>query len=364
MSSLKWPLQMKARLQRLIHGQQRYHALFADYPDAIFRLSPQGQVVEVNARATELTGQSQEQMLGHYWQSLVNESDRTLSLSCFHEALQGESCSYHCQLEVAPGHNVFARVTHVPVSGLVDGVFCIVRDRSHSASRDLRLHQSREELRRLNRAQDNLLESERRRIARDLHDQMGQTLTALKLDMGLIIEDLPHLGDEHIRKLEGLLDFVDETIDQVREISANLRPAMLDELGFEAAAEWFLQRCKSRLGLNIQWSINGDESDKLDIDVATALFRVLQECITNVSRHAAASEVQVHYREEASHALLSVKDNGVGFDVNQQSVPGIGLLGMRERVAMLSGTLTINSMHQQGTTIMVSLPLGSSVNND
>lgn len=356
---------LRGRLIRRVHGHPPYYGLFAAHPDAIFHLSGSGRVEEMNARASALTGLTLAQMRRVRWHSLVAESDRSQSLGCFDRALQGQAGSFHSLLTVQePGREFLARVTYVPASGPMGGVFCIVRDRTLSATRDLRLHQSWVELRRLNKVQDNVRETERRRIARDLHDEMGQTLSALKLDLGQIIEDLPKLSDDHIRRLDAVLEFVDDTIEQIREIAANLRPAMLDELGFEAAAEWFLQRCNLRQGLEVQWTVDGDESGQLEMELATALYRVLQECMTNVARHAGASQVQVHYRVVDTTALLTVQDDGAGFDISSQPVPGIGLIGMRERVAMLGGTFTINSSLHQGTRVAVSLPLGSSANND
>jgi PAS domain S-box-containing protein len=239
----------------------------------------------------------------------------------------------------------------------------VQRDITQSKEREAELQSSREELRRLSRAQEGMLEQERRRIARDLHDELGQTLTALKLKLGIAVEDMHELLPGNIRRLEEAIESVDGAVEKVREISSNLRPAMLDDLGFEAAAEWFLNKCAGRDGLDISWSSEPPGSSRVKGDVATALSRILQECMTNVSRHSNASAVTINYQETDDKAALEVRDNGSGFDPGRIRKSGLGLVGIRERIAMLRGALTVESAAGKGAHIRVELPL-EAANND
>lgn len=239
----------------------------------------------------------------------------------------------------------------------------VQRDITQPKNREIQLQRSQEDLRRLNSAQGNILEKERRRIARDLHDQLGQALTATKLNFSMAIHNLPELPQAQNQRLEKLVESIDAVIDQVREIASNLRPAMLDDLGFEATAEWFLDQCARRENMEIHWhplTVNGGT---VKGDVGTALFRILQECMTNISRHAHASSVSIKYEESASQAKLTIQDDGVGFDPRASRAEGLGLVGMRERTAMLGGNLTIESTHGKGVRITVTLPLDSKQND-
>lgn len=233
----------------------------------------------------------------------------------------------------------------------------VQRDVTEAKQRELELHHSREELRRLYSAQDSMLEQERLRIARDLHDELGQTLTALKLDLGVAISDSADLPNGHVRRLQELVRFVDGAIGQVREIASNLRPAMLDDLGFEAAAEWFLDKCAGRDGLDIRWRTHLADGVRTTGESATALYRILQECMTNVTRHAQATSVTIDYEETPKRAKLAVADNGIGFDSTRPPAAGFGLVGMRERVAMLGGELSVDSSIGTGTRVVVTLPM-------
>jgi PAS domain S-box-containing protein len=233
----------------------------------------------------------------------------------------------------------------------------VQRDITERKQRELELHHSRQELHRLYNAQENIREEERRRIARDLHDDLGQLLITMKLDLGRIIYELPALPEPHAERLQGMVDFIDEVIEQVREIAANLHPSILDDLGFEAAAEWFLERCAQRYDLSIGWQPGAGVSGRAVGEIATALFRMLQESLTNIHRHARASRVLVHYDEDDARAWLEVIDDGVGFAPDVVRKSGVGLAGMRERVSMFGGHLDVQSTIGKGTRVCITLPL-------
>ncbi len=232
----------------------------------------------------------------------------------------------------------------------------VQRDVTDAKRRELELHRSKEELRRLNSAQEDLLEQERQRISRDLHDDLGQTLTALKLNLGMTLRDIPQLSKDDQLHIRSQLDAIDGVIDRVRKISSNLRPPMLDDLGFEATAEWFLGQCAGHQQVDIHWHFNQRERIRAQGDTATTLYRILQECMTNVTRHSGAKRVDVWFSESADKAILEVQDDGRGFDP-AQATSGFGLVSMRERVAALNGELVIESAIDSGVRIQVTLPL-------
>ncbi|WP_168203101.1 PAS domain-containing sensor histidine kinase [Marinobacter fonticola] len=345
--------------ERVALSEQRFRSLFYENPDSVFSLDVKGRFTDANRSTLDMIGMPQIELMSRHWVDFVDPQDLDRVRTSFQAVLAGDAFSFRCRVKSCDGRIVLAHVTQVPmvVDSEVVGVFGVARDITEAKQRQLELHRSREELRRLYSAQDGMLERERLRIARDLHDELGQTLTALKLDLGVAISDKPDLPVNHVKRLQELVRFIDGTIGQVREIASNLRPAMLDDLGFEAAAEWFLDKRAARDGLDIRWRAHLADGGRTTGETATALYRILQECMTNISRHAQATTVTIDYEETLERAKLEVADNGIGFDASRRQAAGFGLVGMRERVAMLDGELSVDSSIGSGTRIVVTLPL-------
>lgn len=323
---------------------------------------PGPRIVYVNDGVERMTGYRREEVLGYTPRMFQGPDTDRAALDRIRKALEArepvkEVVVNYCK----DGEPFWNEIEIVPISATSTGerayFASVQRDITESKQREAELRRSREELRRLSRAQEDLLEQERRRIARDLHDELGQTLTALKLSLGVAVNDMRELTPAHLLRLEDMIRFVDGAVEKVREISSNLRPSILDDLGFEAAAEWFLDECASRAGLTVDWHSGALGEGRVKGEVATALFRILQECMTNVSRHSNASSVRVDYREDDGDLSLEVSDNGEGFDPGRVKQSGFGLVGIRERVAMLNGNLTVESAIGKGVRIRVELPL-------
>jgi two-component system sensor histidine kinase UhpB len=201
-------------------------------------------------------------------------------------------------------------------------------------------------------------EAERRHLARELHDEIGQTLTALKLNLQAA---QALAGPEGLAPLEESLGIVDRTIEQVRNLSLDLRPAMLDDLGLAAALRWYVNRQAKRADYVAELDLD-DALPRLPPAQETMCFRVVQEALTNVARHAQASQVWIAIRGAGDKIGLSVRDDGVGFDVaaaRQRAVHGasLGLLGIEERVRLVGGSLEIRSAAGKGAEIRVEFPL-------
>jgi len=199
-------------------------------------------------------------------------------------------------------------------------------------------------------------EEERRKLAGELHDEIGQVLTAVSLS----IEVTKGIVDQAARaRLDECLAVVDRAIDQVRNLSLNLRPAMLDVMGIESALRWFIGRQEKMTGLKIELH-SSMVGQRAPADVETACFRVVQEAITNVTRYAEARSVRVELTRNGPELLLAVQDDGIGFDVaasRQRATTGstFGLLGMEERIRHLGGNFEIDSVLGRGTTVHVRL---------
>jgi signal transduction histidine kinase len=219
------------------------------------------------------------------------------------------------------------------------------------------LRDSHKQLRALSVYLQHVREEERTRIAREVHDELGQALTSCKLDVSWMAHHLSRGQKELREKAKGLSAHIDSTIQTVRRISTELRPGILDHLGLAAALEWQAHEFQLRTGIRCDVSARLQETG-LDPDLTTAFFRIFQETLTNVIRHAAATRVKVQLKEEASRVILEVQDNGRGIGRDEISDPrSMGLLGMRERAALLGGDFSIRRMRAgKGTRACVAIP--------
>jgi len=219
------------------------------------------------------------------------------------------------------------------------------------------LKHSREQLRRLSAHQNDIREHERIRIAREIHDQLGQSLTILKMDLAWLKRRLP-AGDGILKeKIEVMVRLIGESLDKLHEVTAELRPVILDDFGLAAAIEWQLEIVLQRSGIGCRLQNNGYEPD-LSRDQATALFRIFQELLTNIIRHAEASDVVVRLEERNGELRMQVADNGRGITEDEINSPhAFGLLGIRERLYPLGGKAVFEGRPGQGTRATIYLPL-------
>ena len=233
----------------------------------------------------------------------------------------------------------------------------ILRDVTERMRAEEEVRQSQKDLRELSAAAHTIREQERRRVAREIHDELGQSLTALKMDVAWMLENLSAGSPPLSEKLQAMRSQLDATVAATRRISADLRPLMLDDLGLIPAAEWLAQNFSERTGIPCRLQIKPADIELAE-PYASALYRILQESLTNVARHAKATRVEV-VLEKADGALnLTVRDDGRGFSPAETRVhKTYGLLGLRERTVLLGGETRIASEPGRGTTISVRLPL-------
>jgi signal transduction histidine kinase len=216
---------------------------------------------------------------------------------------------------------------------------------------------SSEQLRKLAARLLSVREEERTRIAREIHDELGQLLTAVKMDLAWLAGRLPRRNVQMHERIRSTLELADSINQSVRRISTDLRPGILD-LGLAAAVEWQVQEFQARTG--IQCKLRLLTQEVFAPDVSTALFRILQETLTNVARHAKATRVEVVKQKERDRLVLRIRDNGRGFDPEDPSISkSLGLLGMRERAAILGGQVSVSSAPGKGTSVTAWIPLPS-----
>ncbi len=224
------------------------------------------------------------------------------------------------------------------------------------------LKSSHERMRELAAHIEGVREEERTRIAREIHDELGQALTGIKIDLAwmnkkLQIHDRATQTDLLLKRITAMKDTIDTTVQVVRKISAELRPGILDGFGLPAAIEWQASEFQDRTGIQCQLSAIPEDLD-LEERPSSAIFRIFQELLTNVVRHANASRVSISLRKRRGMLILEVQDNGRGISENEKfKANSFGLLGVRERVALLGGKSSIKGVQGQGTTVTIRIPL-------
>lgn len=230
-----------------------------------------------------------------------------------------------------------------------------ITDVSESARAQRELERSRRELRRLSASLVNAREDERRRIARELHDELGQRLTALKMELSSLkgVRSAPPPD----ARVDAMVEMVDDTVASVRRIATELRPLMLDDLGLNAAIEWLADGWARRMGVTVRQHLPRRDAP-LPEGTAIAVYRMVQEALTNIARHAHATEVSIALRRAGGRLTLEVRDNGVGLDTASMFREGShGLMGIRERAYMLGGEFEVAAAGGGGTRLTVRLPL-------
>jgi signal transduction histidine kinase len=230
-------------------------------------------------------------------------------------------------------------------------------DRKERKQAEERLQESHEQLRALSVYLQFVREEERTRIAREVHDELGQAMTSLKMDVCWLANRLPKVAKELHEKMRKMSAHIDATIHTIRRIATELRPGVLDDLGLVAALEWQANEFQERTGIQCSVSSTAEEVT-FDQDVNTTFFRIFQEILTNIIRHAGATFVDALLTDEDGHLMLVVKDNGRGISVREvNNTRSIGLVGMRERAALLGGDITYQGVPGKGTTVTVRIPL-------
>jgi signal transduction histidine kinase len=242
----------------------------------------------------------------------------------------------------------------------IAGHFGIQRDVTDRHLASEQIASSREQLRALASRLQTVREEERKNIAREIHDELGQALTGLKLDIAWMKRRLPR-EHEMMSQCASIIERIDQTANAVRRIATELRPSVLDQLGLAAAIEWQGQEFGARTGIEIVMEL-ADDGDDVPDDIGSSAFRILQESLTNVARHANATRATIKLTRSPTDLTLEVSDNGVGCAAGcLDGTRSLGLVGMRERALACGGQFKIFGTPGSGTTVLLRVPLASGV---
>jgi PAS domain S-box-containing protein len=352
--------QLRAMETALRDSERAFRTLAENAPDPIIRYDRQCRRIYVNPEFQRVCGLDSAKLLGRKAGGVL--AAPTLIERRFRNKLKtvmrtGVAAKFELNWDVAgrPQCWYVRAVPEYDASGAIQSGLTIWRDISERKEVEHRLRESYEMLRELTSRRETAREEERKRIARELHDELGQQLTALRMGASTLrIRFGPHNPElmEHVQKL---LELADQTMQVVRDAVSSLRPGALDA-GISAAVEWLAAEFSR--GTEVTYSLSvPDENLPLAEERAIALFRIVQEALTNVARHAHARHVHVKLERAGEDCLLEIRDDGCGFDPVAIRKRSFGLAGMKERMLMLGGKIDIVSTPGKGTTIKVELPI-------
>jgi PAS domain S-box-containing protein len=339
----------------LRESEERYRELFENAKDAIYVHDLSGRYTSVNRAAERLSGFTREEILGKHFSNFVLPRDlKHVRTNLCRKLDEENETIYEVDMVRRDGQRVPVEVSSrlILENGVAVGVQGVARDITDRkrAQDALRTYSQR-----LIQAQ----EVEREKIARELHDEIGQVLTAVRINLQSIQRS--YGTDESVTRLDESIGIVDEALGRVRELSIELRPALLDDLGLSVALRWYVDRYSQRTGITAE-VLDGFEDDaRLPREIETACFRIAQEALTNVARHAQAASVSVQLERSRERMLLTIMDDGVGFDIealrkSASAASALGLRGMEERALAVGGYIDVDSGSGRGTRIRATFP--------
>jgi PAS domain S-box-containing protein len=350
-----------AALAALRESEEQFRLLVDGVRDyAIFMLGADGKVITWNSGAALLSGHPAEAIVGRHFSLLYPRESRQLARAELSVAVETGRFEGVVLRQRKDG-SCFWSQTVITALHKADGslrAFAVVmHDISELRRADEQLKASREQLRALAAKVQSAQESERIRIAREIHDKLGQVLTALHFDLSQLRRKLADQQNALTSKLETSVAEVASLLKTVQRLASELRPRALDELGLVAAIRGHVREFQVRTGIECAFRC-ADRDEQLTAQVATSLFRILQEALTNTARHAHASKVNVGLSRRTGQLRLTISDDGKGIPQQAlEDLESLGLLGMRERAHLLGGQLQIRGTPKKGTIVRAVIPL-------
>jgi PAS domain S-box-containing protein len=355
----------EALAEALNSANDRYQHTVDSVMDAIVAVDEQMVILLFNPAAELMFGRSAEETLGLPLDVLIPPRMRGVHVQ---HMLQFTGPGHALPRTVVPKRDIIGLRTdgsEFPIEStfsksVVDGqlqMTAVLRDATDKRKTESELREANSQLRELSNSLTQVREQERSRISRELHDDLGQQLTGLKLSLSWLGNRIKDGRETAAQNVDDMRHQLDAAIASVRRIAAELRPRVLDDLDFSEALAWQTREFTRHSGLEVSLNLVAGALVK-DNESATALFRIVQEALTNVVRHAQASQVRIGLAAQQSRLVLTIQDDGVGFDSAVRR-SGVGLVGMRERCGAIGGEFGIQSKPGAGTTISVSIPLAS-----
>jgi len=335
-------------------SEEKYRSYIDNAPDGVFILDKTGKCIEINESICRMTGYSKEDLFGMLITDLFPAEFLKENWDEIEKAFKLKELKTDLPVKHKNGTICWWAVVTVKLEKTRFLFFAKeITDRKKTEEK---LKNSLSQLQQLSQHTEKAIENERKLISRELHDDLGQALTAVKIDLGIIKQQVT--GDEIINKISKVSNLVGDTIRSVQRITAQLRPEIIDDLGLEAAIGWYTNEFAQRN--NIEIVLNIDQGLTITPDTSLLLFRILQESLTNVARHAQANRVDIKLEKIGTNIHFSISDNGVGIkESDLRSKKSFGIIGMNERSTLLGGTFKIYRGNNHGTIINLIFPLNN-----
>jgi PAS domain S-box-containing protein len=321
-------------------------------------------ILAANSAVKEQLGLELKDIIGKYCPKVIHGLDEPFYACPLEEAVEKGQVVEREALDPASGR--WIKSAAYPTRGFTrDGrriYFHMISDITDRKQAEEQLRASHEQLRSLSAHLESVREEERKSVAREIHDELGQILTALKIDLSSLTEGSAEEQQLVLEKTKSMSELTDMAIETVKSISAELRPPLLDDLGIAVALEWQAAEFEKRTQIRCKFS-SKPKDIVLDPDRSITIFRIFQEALTNVTRHSNASKVKAVLVKETDKIVLTIKDNGKGIQKKQITDPkALGLIGMRERANFWGGEVTVSGAPGKGTAVVVSIPLTNQEN--
>lgn len=349
---------VQERTQALRESERHFRHLASSVPAAFTRVDNAGRHTFVNRTYATWCGLPSGEIVGKHLREVLGERGWELVKDYAEAALAGKRCSYEAEVPYVQGATRWVRTECAPdfdERGNQTGVFLSATDITAAKQAEFAMQRLLEENRLLARRVLAVQEEERRHLARELHDEMGQNLIALMFQIRLC-RDGHEACDERLGSLKKIEQVTGRMAESLKHVLERLRPQILDQLGIATAIRDAVERWRFRQSnIACDFTATGSLED-IGEDIAIALYRIVQECLTNIEKYAEASKVVIRLRRTAQMVQLTVRDNGRGMDLGKKK-KGMGMIGMRERVESLAGTFEVRSSPGKGVAILIAIPL-------
>lgn len=341
-------------------SEHKYRLLFNQNPMPMSMISlPQRNFLDVNDAAIEFYGYTKKEFLEMNIKDLRPEEEiiNLPDISTYKAGINNTGIWRHRKKD---GTIVKVNIiTHDIINEGKHAKLLLANDITEKIMAEEKLKKSHEDLRQLATHLQDIREDERTRIAREIHDELGQQLTGLKMDISWLSKKISNGSVEINQKMTEALKLIDETVKTVRRIATQLRPSILDDLGLISAMEWQSEEFEKRFKIKTSF-VSNSATVQVESEIATGLFRIYQESLTNVLRHSKATQVKATLNASHELLILHIADNGIGFNaIENESKKTLGLLGMKERTLIMGGTYEITSKPGNGTTVVITVPVNN-----
>jgi len=337
-------------------SELKYRSYIDNAPDGVFVADETGKYVEINEAASNITGFSKEELLTMSVQDLLPIESMATSLAQFKEVVKNGTSKADFIFMHKNGSKRWWTVESVKVSLGNTRIISFAKDITDNKKAEKELKISLSQLHELTQYIEKVREDERVAISRELHDDLGQALTAVMIDLSIIKQNIS--DKEVVLKITKVSALVSETIKTVQRLTSQLRPQIIDDLGIEAAIEWYTKEFAKRNSVEVKLHIDAEIS--ISPNASLNIFRIMQESLTNIARHSKASKVEIKLCKSEESILFRISDNGIGIKESEKiSKKSFGIISMKERAASLGGSFEIFHQNGCGTVINLNLPLSN-----